>query len=514
MAGFEVIMYGRFWVIPEAALQLDRKLASILTSKRSKNISIRIPTANELPVTIDSLLTTVAQVEQVLASKIVVSTPVTDFIASMEGQIDQDTLQEAFKNKGDALKLMRAQELLVTGHLDEAREKIHSVIADKEASIESKFWAYLWLERVELLALKDADSMQEARTRLLLNSSMQLRTLARKGPSHLKFYALIASKAAELEAVVFHDWGLYLNWRAHETESNDLWKVELVFARAQSSRHVVQKYNQCLRLAHYASISKVRWALSEPLTRIVRAISGFLLRLKGENNIEMLIHCSSSALQVCRLAAWIAEQNRDDDCLYYSIVASLTISRDTSNEAWVWATDQISKIKSDRVKAGAEKALSDHRKRISGEYIDGDIKTSSRQVYENMAAALGIDLSDPNDPAAQTVLLGIKDADPGRVLKNCKYLFVSLGFSRPLIAELLRLPSAGDKVLHCTLHNYAVGAQSLDGIYAAFKNRFCNSCNDCSPRESGWEFSDEWQKQENIRHSEFMNSFWNALRSR
>ena len=128
-----------------------------------------------------------------------------------------------------------------------------------------------------------------------------------------------------------------------------------------------------------------------------------------------------------------------------------------------------------------------------------------------MAAALGVDLSNPNDPEAQMVRLGLRDLDPTRVLKNCQHLFFTVGFSQPRIAQALRMPSAGEKIVHCTLHGRAVGGPSLDGVYELFKRKFCNDCNDCSPRAATWEYSDSWQKQENERFDEYMQKFKSAV---
>ncbi|MBI3665722.1 MAG: hypothetical protein HY236_05755 [Acidobacteria bacterium] len=122
-----------------------------------------------------------------------------------------------------------------------------------------------------------------------------------------------------------------------------------------------------------------------------------------------------------------------------------------------------------------------------------------------MATALGIDLSDPDDRYAQIVRIGIADLDPSRVLKNCQHLFVTLG-SRGLLAAWLRLPTAGQKVIHCTLHRYAGMGWTLDGIYRSFKRDYCDKCPDCSPHSPEWAYSEEWQQVENERHRGYMES--------
>jgi hypothetical protein len=151
-------------------------------------------------------------------------------------------------------------------------------------------------------------------------------------------------------------------------------------------------------------------------------------------------------------------------------------------------------------------------KRLMGETLEDDIETTTRQIVENMAISLGINMSDPNDQIAKLVEIGIKDADPGRVLKNCHHIFISLGPNPPLsakgiLAHTLGLPSVGSKIIHCDLHKHFYVEATLDSAYAAFKERYCDRCADSAPRAPDWEYSDQWQQQENLRHVEFMEDF-------
>jgi hypothetical protein len=108
-----------------------------------------------------------------------------------------------------------------------------------------------------------------------------------------------------------------------------------------------------------------------------------------------------------------------------------------------------------------------------------------------------------HDDISNIVRIGIKDLDPGRVLKNCEHLFVSLG-SHGAVGDWMRLPTAGSKFLHCTLHGKSVGGMALDDIYLWFKQDFCDKCTDCAPRPAEWKYSPAWQQDQNIKHAEFV----------
>jgi hypothetical protein len=47
----------------------------------------------------------------------------------------------------------------------------------------------------------------------------------------------------------------------------------------------------------------------------------------------------------------------------------------------------------------------------------------------------------------------------------------------------------------------------LDSAYAEFKNPHCDTRSDKTPRPSDWQYSPEWQQEENIRRASFMAEF-------
>lgn len=491
-----------FWSAP----QLNVDAAELARKSGNKSITFRIPASNELPGTVSELIEIVVQIERLFASRLIIATPILDFVASVHGRIEPLSLIRQFKEKGDAMRLMRSQDLFLAGSLDEAQSEIKKVLADSESSVEIKFWAVLWAERFELVALARADAPQAQWPILRLSTGDKLRMLAKNGPRQLKLFAVIAKKAAELDQLVHRDHGLNMNWRLNEKRGDQLWEAHLAFELTISYRRVVLKYNQCIRLVQYGVNSEHRWVLSPVLVRIVHAVSPFIFRLTSQDMNEVADRVSASALQLCRLAAAIADDNRDWDAACFAITAGLLTKRDPNSEAWAWVRDAITTIKDPRARKHAEQLIDSHTRRIRGEQLHGDIKTTARQIYENMAAALGIDLSNPNDPFADIVRIGLEDLDPSRVLRHCEHIFTTLGARTAIIAPL-GLPTAGDKVIHCDLHKYAAEGLVLDEVFAFFKERYCDSCPDCSPRPMTWAYSEAWQKEENARHIEFMRDF-------
>jgi hypothetical protein len=123
--------------------------------------------------------------------------------------------------------------------------------------------------------------------------------------------------------------------------------------------------------------------------------------------------------------------------------------------------------------------------RWQGKQVEGDIKTTARQVHENILASFGID--PLSEPWPEVIALAMRDSDLGRVLKDCEHLFASAG-PRPPLFDKLGLQHAGSKTLHCTLHRYAINGPTLDGIYELLADSGGGNQREC-PYRSGNPFN-------------------------
>jgi hypothetical protein len=175
-------------------------------------------------------------------------------------------------------------------------------------------------------------------------------------------------------------------------------------------------------------------------------------------------------------------------------------------EAVDFALATIDEINDEGTKRKTQEFVDRVIRSYQGEKLEGPVKTTYRQIYENMATALGVNLANPNDPISELVQIGIADLGPSRILVNCEHIFITIG-AQGMVADLLDMPTAGQKILHCDLHEYAIQGLSLDGVYNNFKKKYCDNCPDCSPRPSSWQYSDEWQQEQNQKHVEYMKRF-------
>ena len=477
--------------------------------------TLRIETRNELPATLPEMLAALRLVRIWLGAKFVSESRIVEFAGVLEGQ-SQDDLIKNFQMKVDYLKLQKVHGLVSESKFDEAQVDIDRLLGNNEASVESKFSFLQEQERLEYMRSRKADAPQGTTPEIHLRTSKKLQALTKDGPKSLKFFALIARKAGELDILTFRDLGLSMNWLGHVRGSGDpAIAIQLAVQRLLSINRIVRAYNQCVRLATYASQSEHQWAVPQALLRIVDSTSAFVLRLRWEGLAAEAKQYTESAMQICKLSVWIAERQGDDDVLSRAVVSSMLLTDKYEENADIikFANETLAKIK-DRRQLQITKEIFDRAvRRMGGERVEGDAPTDVlKQIVENRATGLGIDMANPNDPIAKLVRLGIKDANPERALRHCEHSLISIrGTSSPVVyglSQTLQMPSIMGKRIHCDLHDYVAGDDTLDGAFEKFKQRYCDSCPDVVPRAIEWKYSDEWQERENLRHAGFMAKFY------
>jgi len=501
-----------FWCAP----QLDDELISKLTDGRvSSTVTARVPSSNLLPDTAEALLRTVEELYLTLANRTLADSSVSGFAESLKHQPGEVALREEFQHKNDALKLRKVHELLVARRYPEARSSAEVIFSDPDSSIENRFWALEQIGDIDWGEAVSQDRPQSELPLIHLKNAKALQALSKPGPPHLKFFALIVRKAAELDQLVIDNWGLTILLHQHRGPAGNPFMALKAYADyAVSTRRVIAKYNQCLRLARYATDFRGRWILPRALNRIVQSIASFIGRIGRLEFTEIGGTASqfhASILQICKLMAWIAEESDDQDALAMAAVASLLPVSSQDTDAFRWAVRTLDRITDSDIKGRATKVMERHIRRWKGEAVEGDRYCDpAQQLVENAAASLGIDPSDESNPIVQGLRVAARDNTPERVLKTCEHILSSRGATGPIAREiemLFGIQTAGSKIIHCALHRYHLEAKDLDSAFAQFKSQFCDSCPDQAPRPAEWKYTKEFQRDFNAKHLQLVRDF-------
>lgn len=497
-----------FWSAPQLDNELLRKLKG---RESSSTVTVRIPTSKLLPDTADQLLETVEKLYVVLGHRTLIDSSISSFADSLSYHLGEEKLRQEFQQKGDFLKLRKIHELLEKREYSEARPRAEVIVADPDSSIENRFWAQESIGAINWSEAVTSGRSQAELPLIKLENAKALQALSKQGPPQLRLFALIERKAAELDHLAVENWGLTILLRQHRTAAgNPFMELHAYAALALNTRQVIAKYNQCLRLAKFASRSQERWFLARALAKIPQAAASFIARIGRMEAIEMGETCvefQTSILQICKLIAWIGEESGDEEAIALGLLVALLPVQSTKTDAYKWAIGTLDRINDPTVKSGATKLAERTMMRWKGEHPEGDYNPDPYwQILENAAASLGIDISDKSSPLFQGLRVAARDNSQERVLRTCEHLVTSLGAAGPTAVEIATVfgtQMAGSKILHCALHDYHHEARDFDSGLAEFRSKYCDSCPDRSPRPPEWQFAARFNKssRQNTRNS-------------
>lgn len=494
------------WYTPQIDEHLKRRLQSAIKSGQN-TITLHIPASNLLPGTTDTLLRAISRCETVLATRSVIETRVAEFVHRVIGPLDSHEVIRGLQERSDALRIERIDTLFRTRGLDEARTAIDNIIASPESRVEMKFAALAYKEKIAAAEAPSSGAGKHEFLAARLDIAKAMRSLAQKGPRHLKYYAAAALKAAQLECAVRQDFALFLNWQVHQEQDDPFWLAVLSFRRRVVTELVVRRYRHATRLLNCIVEAQVFSAFPQAAARVIQAMMPFHLRLRQEGLNKAADAYRTSLIQIADFAFDLAtELHQWDDALFVCMPAVLLADLEDAadvRQRVAWTRERILQIEPDVTRNQAlhqleevEREMLDVRPREPAE----DDFEWEYQVYTEMARALGIDLEDAADPIAQIIRQGLEDLNPERVLRHCQHLFVAIG-SYGLPGEWLKLPTAGSKFLYCTLRGYGIGGMVLDNVYSILQARYCNKCPDVIAHPEGWKWTRKWQLEQNKKYS-------------
>jgi hypothetical protein len=494
-----------FW----SAVQLDNTVLAALDEGKTDSVTVRIPTSNLLPGRFDRFLEDLSRAHCVVVSRALVSTDDTDFVGAIRGDSPEkiDVVAEDLHEKAFRLEMQVAHDIFRGGDLPEAIRRLEAIRSSPTASIQIRFDATLQSGQLKWIHLIRSDEPQIRAAEQQLLTAQELCAIARKGPVHLRLAALIMRSSAELGLITHKYLGLAMIWRYQQERHDDpLWLTVLSFRLHEDLRAAGRKYRQALRIARATAKSRYRWIAPRPLIETAKQVT-VLASILGHTEFTVAAReYRDAAFQLFKFAAAIATENENMDELFDAVTLGLLLDSSGSGAALAWSrsiVDGWSRESDYRIRA--EEFMNRQNQRRQGLQFENDIKTSGRQVHENVLSAFGVDPA--SQPWAGLIDLALRDADPSRVLKGCQHTFACGGPWADRRLVQLGLEYAGRKTLHCTLHKYAVSGPDFDSIKERFEREFCSSCQDKAARPSEWRYSDEWQQAENVRLTQYLREF-------
>ncbi len=495
-----------FWVPLHGNHDIAQRLSQA-EKKSAASLTIHIPAENLLPDTASQLLTEVTHMMTFLVFERLKEVQLPDAAAVFAREPDLEKAERNLKLTQSALRSERTQRLINDGKLDEALKINHRAFVDDTDTLEGRFHAGVQAVRVAGgIAVMHPDQINGTELlKLRITIYHRLAALTRSLPSSnfLRHYSLFLARISRLRAYVDHDAGLLLANQAQLPGLEDFARVMILDASRKSKERVVAELRRLQRrivaMLALSMFSGVVYAWME----LTETLGPFLMSLRH----------SDSGPAVAAIRAWLdsvgvvclhyAEIAGDKDIIALSALNHVRIGLDTGEVGG----------RVDDARRLITQIADDARREQTLEFLDRLIALSAQKsapdpeeppeeelepLIRKMALAVGIDIDDPRSPYADAIRVGIKDYNPGRVLRDCEQLFINIE-SVGIPGQMLGLQTAGVKCIRCLKHGHRTGGFELDQFYSFFKAQHCDKCPDRTPRPPDWKWSHNWQRTQDER---------------
>lgn len=513
-----------FWAQVQGNIELERSFAAAVSSGQ-ETMTVHVPLANILPTSFNSLLSTVALSKKVILVKEIQQLTSKGIQEVLSSQPDINALKESLRSHHDFLRNVQIEKLIEERNFPEAQRLSTSIFESTSESEEARAGAALTLIAIEKLLTIPNRMTAEVHHKNRLNYSIAMLMFARPVTisRRTKLLAQFEVRSALLRLLAEKDYGIYTCRLVQKKTGDGFTRAITEEAQARSLVDVARLYQR----SQICIIRAIRGNYYDLLPRIwgqfVSDTFPFMMRLRQDGMADSAIRIREWLDSVGRLAftTAIARKAWEDAGLCAITAMWLTFPDESSDMltrkklAVEWANQIDNNPEKERALETIDR-MEQSLKTTEAKWADeeGDVPLEDEELmYRQMAMGLGVDVENGDDEVSKVVRIGLKDLNPERVLKNCQHLFVNHGFSG-LPAQMLGMPTAGTKWLHCTKFKYHLMSLSLDDLYDSFRARHCESCNDCLPHPADWKWSREWQRGEDAAHKDLVDAVDRAFRQK
>ena len=499
-----------YWVALQGNLQLINAVNEAELAQ-GKTVTIHIPTKNVLPETFDDLLQSVSDIHDYLITKEIRKLTSQRIFAAANRTDTFDSLGQAVHRHYDFYRNEELESLIRQERREDVLKRCRDILNSPSESIELRFAAGINIVRVTGVMLEQDRDASLSRQWLEMRSDIYLTllTIVRSpdAPIELRNFTKFLLRSVRLAKFVEHDWGLFLNHQIHQQAENDFSHSLLNIARQASAIKVLREFHKAQNALIRLLSEKGDHLLAQAWARLVMDGLKFLHRLREDGFREAEAQLTHWLLLVGNFALKTALQYKQWSDIMLCVVPKLSLAAQNSEEEYLSSYEEmreaIEQIDDEETRQEEIEWLEECYKLYLTQGTSRELSTIDEEIYKQMARSLGIDPDNPKNIVDRIVQIGLRDLNPERILKHCKHLFVSPG-PHGVPAEILKLPTAGFKWLHCTKHDYSLSAMSLEDLYQTFHHLHCKSCKDSAPRHQGWKWDQAWQGEQHNRFKDFV----------
>ncbi|HKQ50632.1 MAG TPA: DUF4365 domain-containing protein [Phycisphaerae bacterium] len=500
-----------FWCQLQGNPGVESAYANALRRGR-QTISLHICASNALPQTFDDFMIAVRQSSDWLLVTGMIDTPTHNFTAAALRGDKLDDAVSRVRDHLDSLKCEQLELLIQNKKRKEALDQARLLLESKTETPAIRIAAGINITRIagsaEAEAGEPADSGQYLRFRIAMMLRLLRIVRTTPTPRRLRLYVRCMLRSARLAFFVNRATALSMSLRIQKQTGNDFTRHITEAQRQPLTRLLLRELRLCANLVGVAIEDSCCEVVPQLWAYAVNDIANYVLELREVASDEAAARLESwldyrTAISV-EIAALLKNWN---DLILCSLAYMRTANpRDVlhRNRRFATAVSFLKRIADRDMREKSLATLDEYKHGLEevlkrSPTIDDDVS-----MYRELAASLGVNLADPNDEIAQIINIGLRDLNPERVVKKCRYFYVSIGVSG-VPAQMIGLPTAGSKFLHCTRHNFTMMGYSLDDIYGWFESQHCSKCRDCEPLPPDWSWTLEWQEEQDKIHKSFAN---------
>ena len=497
------------WVRLQGNTQVENAFKHAI-SKNQKTITIHIPPSNCLPKTFSKMLESVRQINEFLLVKEIKQFPSQKLFEAAVKSGDPDGFGKAIQSHYDIFRYERIEDLIRSGQREKALQESWDLFKSPSESIKIRFSGGLNIVRISggLLARQQTPDQTNQMIEIRSNIYTELLKLVRPidTPKALRRYARFLLRTTRLRSIVEHDYGLLMSYQVQKESGDEFTLLFTQSARQSSAIRTLRELRKTQNTFFYLAAGEGLELIPQAWCQICGDILPFIQRLRIDGLEDVENQIVNWLIGINDIAIDISQNNKQWSDLV--LCASLRVA--LSNPANVdLHADTVKRMKGimqnieneEDQKSGLV-LIEQYEKLQQVCYIEPSIEEEI-QMYKEMCRSLGINPDNPKNDVDEVVAIGLKDLNPERVLKCCQHLLVSIG-SYGIPGQMLGLPTAGSKWLHCTKHRYSMMSLSLDQLYESFHTEYCKACKDCLPHDDIWQWSRTWQQEQDQKFQDII----------
>jgi len=488
----------------------NREVAKVLQKAKKltqDNLTLHTPIRNLFPNNCEGFFKDLSMGQADILAHLISSIDTTHFVQVSKECYDQDEVLKKVRFTADALRIDRIKQMVRADKCYEIMKECEKIFKSPTETVDLRFAALFNIDKTigRILYQKEHKRIEET-IKARLENAKRMRMLCRdaKDRLDLRIYSIAHYQSLKILKCAHRDLSLFMHYCLHKNEK-PFWLVFLNIQRQAVAIKVRKNIRRMFKLLDYAIKNKSYQIAPSLITKLCEESGVYFIRLENEGLVDeaqKLRRCFDDAVNL-GISIANSYKNYEEIAHLYSAWTQLTVAKEKERR-FAEAMRNIEELPEFDGKKMLIEMFQKHlqiHKEMPKRSIDDASVEDEEKIYRSMIEASGIDLEKGQNSTANILRIGLKDLNPGRVLKLCIHRFAK-PIRHGLIGEIFKLISAGSKLIYCTKHERTIEGIDLDSISETMNKFYCNKCPDRASHPGEWTWTKKWQLEQNDKYAQ------------